>query len=221
MNFLKYTVGYRDLSCSLSQYDVDSVSGWLSDNIIQFFGELLENNFQTANSRLNINFIHPIASNFLRQNPKAVLDYLKFTENDWILCPVHDANEYHKQGSHWSLLVISVNLKMSLYLDSMLPNRECNSTQLQCAKQNNEIICSYFNWDNEFRIIPCVQQNDYSSCGVYVIFNMLCICNFLSKDDLSWIDHGIYDTWVLEPPKILRSILQVEVDKYLRDREQN
>ncbi|VDO12540.1 unnamed protein product [Rodentolepis nana] len=126
MDLLKYSVSYRDLSCALSQNDVDSVNGWLSDNIIQFFGELLEKNFKMTNSTSNIHFLHPIASNYLRIDSKAVLDYFTFAENDWILCPIHDSNDYHPQGSHWSLLVISVDLKISFYLDSRLPTQIMN-----------------------------------------------------------------------------------------------
>lgn len=211
-------MNYRDLGCSLSQNDVDSMKGWLSDNIIQFFGELLEYNCKNENSNINIQFIHPVASNYLREDSKAILDFLTLTENVWILCPIHDSNEYYPFGSHWSLLVISQNLKMSLYLDSLLPPDVSTSVQLQYAKQNNDIICSYFNWENEFRIIPCIQQKDSASCGVYVIFNMLSVCDYLFKNDLSWIDCGVYNTLVNERPENLREMLQVEVDKYLRDR---
>lgn len=223
-NLLKYSLHHRDLDCYFTDSDVDSLKYWLSDNVIQFFGELLENNCKSIDSNVNVKFIHPVASNALREFPQSVLDYLNFADDDWVFCPIHNSIASHRAGNHWSLLVIAPKLKLSLYMDSMLPryvNVDNPTNEVSIAMLNNRIICSHFKWETEFRIIPCVQQNDISSCGVYVIFNMMLICNYLLKNDLSWINYGICDWIGDKTPEDLRCLLQAEVHNYLEDRQNN
>ncbi|KAM7538288.1 hypothetical protein Aperf_G00000062387 [Anoplocephala perfoliata] len=219
---LNYSMHHRDLNCYLTEDDIKSLKCRLSDNIVQFFGELLENNCKSKDSSVNVKFIHPVASNALREFPQAVLDYHLFTDDDWVLCPIHNSDALDRTGNHWSLLVIAPKLNLSLYVDSLLPNKVnlINRTkEVSIAMQNNDIICSHFKWHTEFRIIPSVQQADVSSCGIYVIFNMMLICDYLLKNDLSWVDSGLYN-WIGEKtPEDLRGLLNVEIQKYLKDRQ--
>lgn len=221
MDLIKYTVNYFELDCNLEEDDIKSANGWLSDNVVQFFGELIEKNHNKIVRESKLLFIQPPASNFLRENPSSVLNLIEISEYEYIFCPINDSNVYNRSGSHWSLLVISLTSRMSLYLDSMLKPHDFQNLQVRCAKENNKAICDHFKLNNEFRVIPSVQQTDGSSCGVYTIFNMMTIGNFLLDKDRTWMDFGVNSKMLNNPPEYLRYLLKLELRKYCDVRQKN
>nr|CDS17915.1 sentrin specific protease 8 [Echinococcus granulosus] len=224
MDLLKYDQSYQDLNCWLNVYDIASLEGWLTDNVIQFFGEIIEKNFALKISDIHISILHPVATVFIRSNPQSVLEHLHLAEKHWIFCPIYNSPKYENQGNHWSLLVISRDLNLSLYLDSLLPSKaniQNPTFEVKIAQETSDIICGFCKWATDFRIIPCLQQSNAHDCGIYVILYMCWICHFLIEDDLKWIDSGLTARQMRHDAFRLRSYLRDEINLYLRSRASN
>ncbi|VDK41174.1 unnamed protein product [Taenia asiatica] len=172
-------------------YETAILEGWLTDNVIQFFGEIIEKNFALKSLDVRISILHPVATVFIRSDPQSVLEHSHLAEKHWIFCPIFNSPKYENQGDHWSLLVIS---------------------------QTSDIICGFCKWTTNFRIIPCLQQSNAHDCGVYVILYMCWICHFLIEGDLQWIDSGLIARQIRHDAVKLRSYLRDEINLYLRTR---
>uniref|UniRef100_A0A0R3U801 ULP_PROTEASE domain-containing protein n=1 Tax=Mesocestoides corti TaxID=53468 RepID=A0A0R3U801_MESCO len=190
-----------------------TLDGWVTDNIIQFAGEVIETNYGLRSPSRKILVLHPVASMFVRKNADDILPHLNCDEKEWIFCPLNNASENEPKGSHWYLLIVSRELGMSFYLDSLLPlhhNLRNSSGEIRRAEETNNAIY--------LRILPCIKQTNSIDCGIYVILYIYLICDLLLKGDLSWVNVGLVGENLTSVALSLRKRLKGEVDAYLKNR---
>ncbi|VDM06137.1 unnamed protein product [Schistocephalus solidus] len=169
----------------------------IDDNVIQFACEVIENNVGAVQSGILI--MHPSAVHLSRSFPEAVFEPLNLREKEWIFCPVNDSMPLRGGGTHWALLVISKKFERSFFLDSLTPTnfnvRRQTSTSLEAASQNNS-----------------------SDCGVYTILYTAVICQFILRDDFTWIDSGLTSQSIDNMARNAREFIHTQLNCYFANR---
>lgn len=222
MNLLKFDKSFHDLDCYLNDDDRKSLDGWLTDNIIQFACEVIEQNMQRMTSNKSILMLHPTACLIARTDPDDVFDNADLPHKEWIFLPIHNAPPSGVGGGdHWSLLVFSNEQKASYYLDSMCSpriNLEKPSNSLQIAMDLNSALNKSLGTSKELVILPCAQQTNSIDCGVYVILFVQWICAQLFESDTTWTKLGLDSPDIEKVALNFRQTLRIEVDNYFESR---
>merc|ERR1712062_729989 len=133
---------------------------WLNDRIISFFFEYLYDKEFDQTDKLV--FISPEVSQFLKMAHKKELSVL----------PVNNSDDPERPGgSHWSLLMFSMQAKEFFHFDSSSGlNKEAAK---QLAFRTHSYLQSKLGDNFSFRIkeVPVLQQGNGYDCGVHLLCN--------------------------------------------------
>eukprot|EP00742_Colponemidia_sp_Colp-10_P008775 GILJ01009526.1.p1 GENE.GILJ01009526.1~~GILJ01009526.1.p1 ORF type:complete len:279 (+),score=35.27 GILJ01009526.1:94-930(+) len=159
---------------TLSEEDVASVDGWLTDQILSFYFKYLKRERCPHPYRQNIKFIDPaisflvLSSSSLREI-RTVLMPLKLESRDLIFFPVNNNVDMQGEGgSHWSLIVFIKATRTFHSFDSLQgSNRE--PSRVLYEKLSAFLTSIDVPGPFEFVIEATPQQINSSDCGVYVI----------------------------------------------------
>ncbi|KAA8577194.1 hypothetical protein EYC84_007188 [Monilinia fructicola] len=159
--------------CRLTREDVDTLrNDWLTDNMIAFWQEYLENEYLKKYPSSHIVLLRPSMAFMLmtQPNPLELRSALPdFTRTTHIFLPVNDNRNLTRAegGSHWSLLLISVIDGVAFHYDS-LGVSNVNEGHLTTDKMSRLLNrpLSFLN------LTDSPQQENGSDCGVYVCIIM-------------------------------------------------
>ncbi|KAG5681976.1 hypothetical protein PVAND_011375 [Polypedilum vanderplanki] len=173
----KIILSYQD-SC-LYESDVallKTKSSWLNDKIITFYFEYLENEVYKNDEILFLGCETTQAIKMLK-DPVEInsifLDHLNVFRRDFIIFPLNNNN------SHWSLLVYSKPENKFFHFDSIRNSNYdvCNDfvkIMIACLKLSKyQVRCEQ---------IQCLQQNDTSACGDFLLCHVDLVCKKITKD---------------------------------------
>ncbi|KAB8302072.1 hypothetical protein EYC80_005523 [Monilinia laxa] len=159
--------------CRLTREDVDTLrNDWLTDNMIAFWQEYLENEYLKKYPSSHIVLLRPSMAFMLmtQPNPLELRSALPdFTHTTHIFLPVNDNRNLARAegGSHWSLLLISVIDGVAFHYDSLGVSNvnEGHLTTRKMSRLLNRPL-SFLN------LADSPQQENGSDCGVYVCIIM-------------------------------------------------
>lgn len=157
----------------LTREDVDTLKNdWLTDNMIAFWQEYLENEYLKKYPSSNIVLLRPSMSFMLRMqpDPAALRSALpNFARTTHIFLPINDNRNVSQAegGSHWSLLLVSVIDGVAFHYDSLSASNfeEARMTTHKMAQLLGRPL-SFLNLQDS------PQQQNGSDCGVYVCIIM-------------------------------------------------
>ena len=147
---------------------------WLNDRIISFFFEYLYDKEFDQTDKLV--FISPEVSQFLKMAHKEelsiFLEPLQLEHKELIVLAVNNSDDPERPGgSHWSLLMFSMQAKEFFHFDSSSGlNKEAAK---QLAFRTHSYLQSKLGDNFSFRIkeVPVLQQGNGYDCGVHLLCN--------------------------------------------------
>ena len=158
----------------LRESDVTLLSGpfWVNDRVIGFYFEYLyENKFESMSK---LCFISPEVSQFLKlvsaDEISVFFEPLKLEEKETILLAVNNASDPERPGgSHWSLLIFTIQAKEFFHLDSSLNMNDSHARQL--AKKLHGYLIKKLPNKFSFRYtdVDVLQQSNGYDCGIHVM----------------------------------------------------
>ncbi|KAI9644022.1 hypothetical protein NHQ30_007374 [Ciborinia camelliae] len=158
---------------TVTREDVDTLkSDWLTDNMIAFWQEYLENEYLKKYPSSKIVLLRPSMAFMLmtQPNPLELRSALPdFTRTTHIFLPVNDNRNLSQAegGSHWSLLLISVIDGVAFHYDSL------SASNFEEARITTHKMGILLNRQLSFlNLADSPQQMNGSDCGVYVCIIM-------------------------------------------------
>lgn len=147
---------------------------WLTDNIIAFWEEWLEHEVLVDHPRVKVILLRPSMAFMLMQAPdvNTIRDALPdMTRSTHIFLPINDNADVEKAegGSHWSLLLVSINDRLAFHYDSMYPHNEDE------GKKAADQLSQLMRLDAPLKFVNLErtpQQGNNSDCGVFVCLLM-------------------------------------------------
>jgi len=172
-------VSYHDSIVRLSNLKTLDNSNWLDDNIITFAFEYLqyESQFTKNNQNLFV-FVTPPVVQLLKMSDdlfaEQLLQSIDFCKKEFLILPINN----NKQvtifgGTHWSLLILSIQEKILYHFDSSLLANDRTAKEIQ---KKFEI---FFHENIQLINSHCPQQQNGSDCGLYVIVIVEEFCRFV------------------------------------------
>ncbi|CAN8099668.1 unnamed protein product [Discula destructiva] len=171
---LSPTAAYLSYFDVLLKYDdIRSLKNndWLTDNVIHFWEEWLEQEILPKYPQARIALLRPSMAHLLMNAPDprslrgVLMDMSKVTH---IFVPINDAtSRTSPDGSHWSLLLVSKIDGVAFHYDSLggSNNRE--------AAQATEQLAKHLGMKLRYHVIAdCPQQDNGNDCGVFVCILM-------------------------------------------------
>ncbi|KAI9924066.1 hypothetical protein ASPWEDRAFT_170398 [Aspergillus wentii DTO 134E9] len=164
-------LSYYDIR--LTREDMQTLKNdWLTDNIISFWEEYLEQEVLSQHSSSNIVLLRPSMSFMILQtpNPHTLREALpNFSRTTHVFLPINDCRNVTEAegGTHWSLLLISILDGIAFHYDSLPPGNVWEAREVTMkfgALLNRPIRFVHLN-DSP------VQENG-SDCGVFVCLSM-------------------------------------------------
>lgn len=154
---------------------------WITDDTLQSYFDLLNNNLL---KRTNALILNPIISQAVKicEDYDHFLDEVDIRSKTLLMIPVNNAeNPNTEGGSHWSLLVYSRNTQSFYYFDSS------NNMNYEHADRIKNKLTKYLgpdrqNKDNSISLCDTPQQLNGRDCAIYSIFIIECIVDSILKD---------------------------------------
>lgn len=198
-------LNYHD--CLIRQSDVDILKGpyWLSDAIIGFYFEFLQNE-NPLSKQLHL-FVSPEVTQCLKVTPSSqvsvFLDPLQAKDKKFIFLAVNDCENFSSPGgSHWSLLVFSKPEDVFYHFDS---STGCNFDQARKIAFN---ISDYLGCYNELQEMNTLQQSNSYDCGIHLLCNVKNIATYvINHNNLNNLPH-LERAWVVKMRKELVNIIE-------------
>lgn len=158
-------------SATLRQEDVMLVSpgNWLNDQVILFYFEYLTNNYRRDDCLL----IDPCTAFVLLieddlEDLQDSLNQLDFSRKKFVIFPVNDHSDRGTRGgSHWTLLVIDIQVGTAYYYDGMNGSGKNKSNALDILEKFSAFL--RIDVPNLEVIRIKYPQNNSCDCGVYVL----------------------------------------------------
>ncbi|EPY49231.1 NEDD8 protease Nep2 [Schizosaccharomyces cryophilus OY26] len=197
----------------LRKDDVDHFNPgyWILDTNIDFYYEILVRQVlqkQPPENQGQIYLLRPAMVFFLAQAPDptdivSALPPAMFNAS-FIFLPINDTNECGiESGSHWSLLVVSVEKGLGWYYDSMSNG---NTNDCNLAIKNLSIL---FKKDFRIRHMKTPQQINDCDCGLHVCENTrILMYRLLQKPYIPRVDMSIENTKV-DSHRIRKNMMQI------------
>ncbi|CAF4186237.1 unnamed protein product, partial [Rotaria sp. Silwood2] len=162
-------VSYHDSIVRLSNLKTLDNANWLDDNIITFAFEYVQYESKFTNDVKNLFvLVTPPVVQLLKMSDdlfaEQLLQSIDFLEKKFLILPIN--NNTHVTvfgGSHWSLLILSIQEKTLYHCDSM------SLSNYHTAKEVQQKFQAFFH--DDVTLINCrspQQKNDFD-CGLYVI----------------------------------------------------
>lgn len=138
---------------------------WLTDNVISFWEYTLEQRLLAPLKRAKIKLLRPVEAVLLAHGSlENVDDYRKYTH---ILLPLNPSGgDIAEEGSHWSLLVVSLADGVAFHYNSLHGQPEIAGPITKVLAQ---LVNKPLRWI-EIENVP--QQSNSSDCGVFVCMFM-------------------------------------------------
>jgi sentrin-specific protease 8 len=164
-------------SVTLYRVDIDGIKkdDWLTDSAISFWQEYLEHVKLPLFPRANIVLLKPTMSIMLStandsQSLAIIGEALPdFSKSTHIFLPINNATnpEGGDDGTHWSLLLVSVIDGVAFHYDSMGTHNE------QCGYNVSQKVAQLLKRSLRFtQMVDTPQQENSYDCGVFVCFIM-------------------------------------------------
>ena len=173
----KVILSYGDSIIRESDMNILEGPHWLNDRIITFYFEYLyEKEFQNSSK---LAFISPEVSQFLKfassQDLVIFLEPLNLTEKELVVMAVNNSQDLERPGgSHWSLLMFSLQARSFYHFDSS------SGMNFDAANQLASMLHSYMTKNSlekfDLKVIEVhqtLQQKNGYDCGVHVLCNAL------------------------------------------------
>ncbi|UJR28617.1 hypothetical protein I4U23_009850 [Adineta vaga] len=178
-------VSYHDSIVRVSNLKTLENSNWLDDNIITFAFEYLQYDSKFTRNYSNIFvFVTPPVVQLIKMSDnlfaEELLQSIDFLEKKFLILPINDNRQVTAfAGSHWSLLILSIQDKILYHFDSM------SSANDRTAKDIQDKFRIFFHEQVQLINTRCPQQKNGFDCGLYVIVIVEEFCRFLYENYLS------------------------------------
>ncbi|CAF0767313.1 unnamed protein product [Rotaria sordida] len=211
-------VSYQDSIVRLSNLKTLDDSNWLDDNIITFAFEYLQYESKFTNDMKNFFvFVTPPVVQLLKMSDnlfaEQLLQSIDFLEKKFLILPINDNTRVTVfGGSHWSLLILSIQEKILYHFDSMSLLND------HTAKEVQQKFQAFFH-DDHITLINCrcPQQKNGFDCGLYVIVIVEEFCRFIYEYySLKNSNKDKYDKDLFE--KFMNEINQCISSEYINQR---
>ncbi|CAF0900957.1 unnamed protein product [Rotaria sp. Silwood1] len=174
-------VSYHDSIVRLSNLKTLDNANWLDDNIITFAFEYLQYESKFTNDVKNLFiFVTPPVVQLLKMSDnlfaEQLLQSIDFREKIFLILPINDNTRVTVfGGSHWSLLILSIQEKILYHFDSMSLSNDHTAKEIQQKFQ------AFFHDHVTLINCRCPQQKNGFDCGLYVIVIVEEFCRFIYK----------------------------------------
>ncbi|CAF3527756.1 unnamed protein product [Adineta steineri] len=192
-------VSYYDSIVRVSNLKTLDNSNWLDDNIITFAFEYVQNESKFLKDNQNLfAFVSPPVVQLIKMSDdlfaEQLLQSIDFLEKRFLILPINDNRQVTEfSGSHWSLLILSIqgrnifffrfinkkntfpSEKFLYHFDSM------SSLNDRTAKEMQKKLKIFFHGDIHLINSRCPQQANGFDCGLYVIVIVEEFCRYIQE----------------------------------------
>lgn len=182
-------VSFHDSIVRQSNLNTLEQNNWLDDNIITFAFEYLQNHPKLDLIFDNVFFVSPPVVQLIKMIDDdsliPILQSMEFSQKKYLILPVNNNERVQEfAGSHWSLLILSIqsddllssishsmkSFMFHFFLDKVLYSFD-SSFPLNAAttKTLQKKFRLYFHEDVPLVNCSCPQQKNGHDCGIYVI----------------------------------------------------
>ncbi|CAF4460563.1 unnamed protein product [Rotaria socialis] len=205
-------VSYHDSIVRLSNLKTLDDSNWLDDNIITFAFEYLqyESKYIHSSDNLLFAFVTPPVVQLIKMSDdlfaEQLLQSIDFLQKKFLILPINNNTQVAVfGGSHWSLLILSIQDKILYHFDSMSLSND------RTAKEMHKKFQAFFHDNINLINTRCPQQKNAFDCGLYVIviveeFKRFIYENcILKKFDDQKLDKDLFEKFINEISQCMTS----------------